>query len=1269
MLTTKKSISSPDDSLESGAPISLADYAENAYLSYAMSVVTGRALPVVQDGQKPVQRRILYDMLRMGLHDKAKPVKSARVVGDVLGKYHPHGDTACYETMVRMSQNFALRYPLVEGQGNFGSRDGDSAAAMRYCFVAGSQVATQKGLIPIEKMVSDKERKAAELAGPGTAIEINQTVETSIGSGKAVRWLYSGVQDILKVKTTTGEFARCTPNEPFLTLTNKLTHEWCRADELAPGMRVCMRQDYTSPPKKDLSIKSYHPEMKQRLPYSFPDVLTENLAMLLGLLTSRGYIAAEEREVVFNSINRELVNVFVDLFGKLFPGAVYHVQPWPKPLGEENNPSPHYHTFSCSEPPIVEFLLNLCGGTKVAGYQVPLVILKSHTSEVAYFLKGYFEASGLIHKLTANGIQKKETVYSLGACVKIQEEIKLLLLTHFGIKTTPVSQRWDIYFGFNSLQDTELFASLIGFISDKNNEQLASLFHASPSLVGSSEDQPTPLPPGEGGGQCSLLDRKEQEWNDLCHQLCLPQDLSEEEIEAKKKDFLARNYYYAIVEEVSPDGEAPVYDLTVEDTHAFVVNGFVVHNTEARLTRYADLLLSELDMGTVDFIPNYDGSLKEPSLLPARLPMLLLNGASGIAVGMATEIASHNLREVAQACKFLLNNPQASLADILTLMPGPDFPCGAQVISSPEDIEKVYATGRGPIRVRATWQVEQLARGQWQLVITQLPPGTSTAKVMAEIEALSNPLLKAGKKTLTQEQANLKTLFNSLIEKISDDSDGENPVRLVIEPRSSKLQVEEVIATLLAYTSLEANFNLNLVTLGLDGKPAQKDLMTVLKEWISFRTETVKRRTHFRMQQIDSRVHILTGRLIAYLNIDAVVEVIQSATHAQEELMAKFGLSEVQSLDILEIRLRQLANLEKIKLEKEKSDLEQERVGLQLLIDNPDKLKAQIIKEIHQDELTYGDDRRTLIAPAEKVTIGSSTPVVDEAITVIISKHGWLRARTGHKVDLSNIGWKPGDDLLSAMECSTGQTLVILDNTGQCYNIPANAIPTGRGGGISISTLIDIGARKIEHAFALNTDKFYLLSSSSGYGFICPGATLSTRQKAGKAIITVDDNAHILCPIELASETEGEVLVAGSNGKVLIFTLDQLKVINKGKGVQLIALRPEEEVVFCAAVNAAFDTITLHHRAAGKEDITETLLTNKELERFKSKRARAGATLTNKAKPLSITINVTSPFVAPSLNGKKEAHVDDDSVTESAENEAHKAPSSDWIDFEDSDFI
>src|SRR5690606_30305298 len=572
--------------------------------------------------------------------------------------------------------------------------------------------------------------------------------------------------------------------------------------------------------------------------------------------------------------------------------------------------------------------------------------------------------------------------------------------------------------------------------------------------------------------------------------------------------------------------------------------------TEARLTPYAKLLLDEIDQGTVEFTANYDGSTEEPVLLPARLPMVLLNGASGIAVGMATEIPPHNLREVAAAAVAMLRNPKADVDALLALMPGPDFPGGGQIISPTAEIREIYASGRGSIKVRARHVVEDLARGQWQLVVTELPHGVSAQKVLEEIEELSNPKVRPGKKSITPEQLQLKQTLLAVLDTVRDESGKDAPVRLVFEPKTSRIDQQELLRVLRAHTSLETGVPMNLVMIGLDGRPRQKGLVAILSEWCEFRVRTVTRRSEHRLGKVGDRIHILEGRQLVLLNIDEVIRIIRESDEPRAALVAAFGLSDRQAEDILEIRLRQLARLEAIRIEQELAELRAERESLEALLANPSAMRRQVVREIEADAKLYGDARRTLIEAAERTTV--ELRVVEEPVTVIVSEKGWVRARQGHGHDAAQFGYKAGDGPYGAFEVMTTDQLYAIATNGRVYSVPVSQLPSARGDGAPITSLVELepGSR-VDHAFAAPADAGVLFATSGGYGLLCQAGDLPGRTRPGKGFGSLDQGA---APRRPALFTPGmaRVLCVSTEGKALVFGLGDVKVLrNGGRGVIL----------------------------------------------------------------------------------------------------------------------
>lgn len=656
-----------------------------------------------------------------------------------------------------------------------------------------------------------------------------------------------------------------------------------------------------------------------------------------------------------------------------------------------------------------------------------------------------------------------------------------------------------------------------------------------------------------------------------------------------------------------PHGDASAYDAMVRMAQDFtlrypLIDGIgnfgsrdgdsaaAMRYTEARFTPIAELLLSEIDMGTVDFIPNYDGAFVEPTVLPARLPMILLNGASGIAVGLATEIPSHNLREVSAAAIALLKQPTLDIAALMQHLPGPDFAGGGQIITSPEDIQVIYAQGKGSIRVRARYEIEKLARGHWRAIVTELPLGTSAQKILAEIEEQTNPKPKTGKKNLTQEQMNTRTLMLSLLERVRDESDGQAPVRLVFEPKSSRIQPDEFMNTLLAQTSLEGNVAINLVMMGQDNKPAQKNLVQILREWLNFRILTVTRRLQYRLEQVEKRIHILQGRQTVFLHIDEVIRVIRESDEPKQELISAFGLSEIQADDILEIRLRQLARLEWIKLETELNKLQQEREQLVSLLENEIAKKNLVIKEIEEDTKLYGDNRRTLIQPAERATLTQMT--ADEPVTLVLSKKGWLKTRVGHNLDLSQTTFKEGDGLMQAVEGRTVWPVILLDSHGRAYSVDAASIPGGRGDGVPAGSLVELdqGATIVAMLTAL-PQQHYLLANSGGYGFVIAFKDLVSRTKNGKVVMTVNDNETLLPPLpvpakSLSAGSQTELIAVSSANRLLAFPLLELKVMAKGRGLQIMSLPSDETLNYIVLSDSPEFTLETQGKRGGRHQET-----------------------------------------------------------------------------------
>jgi len=676
-----------------------------------------------------------------------------------------------------------------------------------------------------------------------------------------------------------------------------------------------------------------------------------------------------------------------------------------------------------------------------------------------------------------------------------------------------------------------------------------------------------------------------------------------------------------------PHGDQSVYDAMVRMAQDFTLRYPVISKqgnfgsrdgdpaaamryTEARLSPISDLLLAEINQGTVDFKPNYDGSIQEPTLLPARLPFLLLNGTKGIAVGMAAEVPPHNLREVAAAATAVIERPDITTAELLDLIPGPDFPGGAQLISSRADVLAAYENGRGSLRVRGRWKREDLARGQFNLVVTELPYQVSGKIIMEQLDALTNPQPPSGKKAITQQQANLKAIALDLLEKVIDESGKEAEVRLVITPRTSKIDPDAIMSFLYANTSLEETVPVNMTHIGLDGRPRTRGVKEILSEWAQFRFTTVTRRTQFSLDKANDRIHILEGRIAVFLNLDAVVKAIRYADDPKDELMKSFALSEVQALDILEMRMRQLNKLEGFKLEKECEELRAEATRLQALLDTPRAMRKLIIAEIAADAAKYGDDRRTLIKEATRAVAATSIArkVTDDDITIILSKNLWVRSRGGHDLDESTLTYKSGDEAFVVLKTRTLNPVVFLDSKGRSYSVQASDIPASRGDGVPLTTLIDIqdGAR-ILYALSALPEQTYIFAGQGGYGFTAPLKSLVATRKTGKSFMAVGAGELPMEPVALQGDGSGHLVVGSANGRMLAFPPAEVKTLaNGGQGVMLMVLEDGEKLSGLGLAKA--DPVSL--LVEGKDAI---ILEGAEWTKYVLHRARKGYQLPKKA--------------------------------------------------------
>jgi topoisomerase-4 subunit A len=609
--------------------------------------------------------------------------------------------------------------------------------------------------------------------------------------------------------------------------------------------------------------------------------------------------------------------------------------------------------------------------------------------------------------------------------------------------------------------------------------------------------------------------------------------------------------------------------------------------TEAKLSKFAEVLLGELGQGTVEWQPNFDGTMREPQMLPARLPHILLNGVTGIAVGMATDIPPHNVREVANAAIHLIDNPKAELNEVMNFVQGPDYPTEAEIISPKSDLEKIYRTGRGSIKMRAVWHKES-----GDIVITALPHQVSGAKLLEQIAA----------------QMRAKKL--PMVDDLRDESDHENPTRIVVVPRSNRVDCDQLMNHLFASTDLEKNYRVNLNMIGLDNRPQVKGLVQILAEWIEFRRATVRRRLQHRLDKVLARLHILEGLLVAYLNLDEVIEIIRTEDEPKAVLMKRFGISDIQADAILDTKLRHLAKLEEVKIRGEQEELQKEREKLELLLGSERRMNTLLKKELKADAEKYGDERRSpLVERSEARALTERDLIPSEPITVVLSEKGWIRHAKGHEVDAESLNYKSGDQYLAHARGKSNQQAVFLGSDGRSYSLESHTLPSARSQGEPITGRLNISeGSSVRQVLMGEDDQLWLVGSDAGYGFVCKGADLLSKNRSGKALVNLPENAELLPPKTVSDIEQDEILAITNEGRMLLFPIKDLPQLSKGKGNKIINIpsakaKAREEFVSHLVPLAKGSAVTLY---AGKRKLG---LKPADLDNFRGERGRRGSLL------------------------------------------------------------
>ncbi|MBK3332100.1 hypothetical protein GWK41_03340 [Persephonella atlantica] len=1082
---------------------------KSAYLDYAMSVIVGRAIPDVRDGLKPVQRRILYAMNELGLYPNKPYKKSARVVGEVLGKYHPHGDTSVYDALVRMAQDFTLRYPLVQGQGNFGSIDGDPPAAMRYCVVGDTLINTDMGLVKIEDIVPDSKQNS------DSPINIKvQSLNRNINT--ADMFFNSGKHRTIKIETEEGYEIEGSFNHPVLTWTvenGKPVYRWKTLDSIKTGDYVVISRE------NDIDSKQ--------------DLITEEEAVLLGSLVSEGYIS--ENRVGFNNTDMEFTAVFENAFRESY-GETFCRYERSLKSGKTVIEYQIHHRDT------VQSIKEKGFDKKSSDKEIPYVVLKSSKKVQKAFLKALFEGDGSVYE-TARAVNVSYSSKSK----KLVKQLQVLLL-NFGIISRVHRDRQNFRLIISGYENLKLFKERVGFIG-KKQEKLEFLLKK--VYIKETANSKTDFIPflaqyirdkyrGKGFNEWlskHTLDRYpkiKQYWKKL-------EQILDEEDKALYRELLNNRYYFAKVKTVKETGEKVVYSIRVDSScHSFVGNGIINHNTEARLTKLAMEMLADIDKNTVDMKENFDASLMEPEVLPAKFPNLICNGAAGIAVGLSTNIPPHNFTEVAEALKYLAEFPNATVEELCQFIKGPDFPTGGVLISSKEEIIKMYQDGRGSVVVKGKARIERLPGNRHRIIIYEIPYQVNKVELIKRIAELVRKGQEKG------------------ISDLRDESDRDG-IRIIVELKR-EADPEKVLKKLYRRTQLQKSIPVNFTVL-VGKQPKTLDLKGILWEFIKHRIEVITRRTLFELEKAENRLHIVEGLLKALENADRVIEIVRGSkdvSSAKEQLKDEFGLSDAQSQAILDMRLSRFTALEGDKLYQEADELRAKIEEYQRILSSEEEKIRVFIEEMDYLMEKFGDDRKTVVVEEK----GEQLTFEENYILAVLSSGRVInrkyekeeRKQTYQKVISEVISsLKPGEKLISLQEIKSSVPIAFITDRGKAYWSLVADLPKGEGR-INIEEGEIVGtAFKGEG----DEDRLFILTKN---GIIKRMSYEDIFYKSqNHSIIPLSEDDSVV--VAFADDHPSVIAVYTKKGDLLMYDRSQVRVTgDKAKGVEAIDLDEGDEV-------------------------------------------------------------------------------------------------------------
>jgi DNA gyrase subunit A len=1136
-----------------------------AYIDYSMSVIVSRALPSAEDGLKPVHRRILWAMHEMGLQHNKQTKKSARIVGDVLGKFHPHGDTAVYDAMVRMAQDFSLRYPLVKGQGNFGSMDGDPAAAMRYCISGDSLILTDNGIMPIEE-ISSKEEENVNLG----------VVSYDRKKNFATKFFNSGKHPIKALETEHGYSLRGSKNHPVLCFGldgfGRPNLDWKLLEEINKGDIVLIAREQNLFSSKNFSLNSFKSSNKRNKPVEIPKEMNNTLAFALGALVSEG--SFHNKQILFSNNDEDYYNECKNCLTKNFKKAQFY----------ERKIKGNCNEFSIYLQEIVEFLISIgLKNVKSESKEIPFSVLQSKKDVIASFLKGLFEGDGSVSfkEDKRHGGKSIELNYN-SKSKKLIDQLKVVLL-NFGISTTKPYQdkRNGCYKLQISGQNNILrFYKEIGFFSKKKQEKLKNVINLNDSRM--SKNDFIPLISDyirKNYSEKSFLKYNFDRYNKIKENYnLLKKHLTKTDMNII--DFLLANrYLFSKVVSIQDKKEENVYSVKVNSKcHSFVANGFINHNTEAKMEKISEELLEAIDKNTCEMLPNFDNSLEEPKIMPGKLPNLLLNGASGIAVGMATNLPPHNINDVCDTILQYVDNPEIELNELVKTIKAPDFPTGGSVSG---EFKQIYSTGRGRLTIRGKTKIEE--GNKTKIVITEIP-------------------YQVNKSSLVEQIANL--VRDKKLPDVSDirDESAKGKVRIVIELRKGT-EPKFTLNRIYKYTNLQTSFNVVMLAL-VNHEPKELNIKQIVEVYVLHRRKIVRKSTKFDLEKAEKRLHIVEGLIVAQSNIDSVVKLIRAArgkTEAGEQLKLKYKLSDKQVEAILEMRLHQITSLEYEKLNNEEKQLRELIEKLNKILGDEKEIYKIIKKELLELKNNYGDNRRTTIIGGIKEF--EEKDLVDrKEVVVTITDKGYIKRidlkqykeqkRGGRGVIGSDLA--TGDFVRELLTCSTHDYMLFFTDKGKVHWLKAFEVPeiAKYGKGKAMVNLLELKDEQVSSVIAVKEFKDYLLmATKKGIVKKIELNEFSNPRKGGIKAINLEGKDDVLISVKPLVEKQ-EVLLVTKKGQACRFNSKDVRPVGRSAyGVTGIKLNATDDVVSLEVLplekSEDYSILTITEKGYGKRSKTE----------------------------------------------------------------------------------